>query len=97
VAGGKSNGAGAGRYDRVAHSKGRKVIATWEEAEAETLWRTIYEVTNNGDAIMFGRTRDEGAVVLTVLAGDERIRQYATGPEEIAELLQVVREAAQPD
>lgn len=85
------------RYARMAGSSPRKVIATWEEADPETLWRTISEVTDAGDAIMFGRTRDEGAVVLTLLSGDERIRQYATGADEIAELLRAVRESVEAD
>jgi hypothetical protein len=97
VAGGKPDSIGAHRYDRVARNSARKVVASWEDADQETLWRTIQEVTNQGDAVMFSKTRDEGAVVLTVLSGDDRIRQYATGAEEIAELLRIVREAAQAD
>jgi hypothetical protein len=81
----------------MAGNNPRKVVATWEEADAETLWRAIAAVTDAGDAIMFGRTRDEGAVVLTLLSGDERIRQYATGVEEIAELLRAVRESVEAD
>jgi len=97
VAGGKPDNGGANRYERVARSSARKIVATWEDADQETLWRCVQEVTNQGDAVMFSKTRDEGAVVLTVLSGDERIRQYATTAEEIAELLRAVREAAQAD
>lgn len=97
MAGGKSDNNGAGRYDRVARNSARKIVASWEDADQETIWRAIQEVTNNGDALMFSKTRDEGAVVLTVLSGDDRIRQYATGADEIAELLRIVREAAQAE
>jgi hypothetical protein len=97
VANRPSVGPGAGRYDRVASSASHKAVATWEEADPDTVWRTICEVTEAGDALTFSRTRDGGAVTLTVLSGDQRVRQYATGAEEIAELLQLVREAAQPD
>lgn len=92
---GKSNDPRASRYSRVGAPKPEAAKASWEDADADTLWRTIQEVTSQGDAIMFGLTRDGGAVVLTVLSGDERVKQYATGEEEIAALLQLVREAAQ--
>jgi len=90
-------GTGASRYERVASSASHKAVATWEDADSETLWRAVCEVTEAGDALTFSRTRDGGAVTLTVLSGTERVRQYATGAEEIAELLQLVRESAQPD
>lgn len=88
---------GASRYARLGDAPRAQVKATWEDADADQLWRAIYEVTNTGDALMFSLTRDGGAVVLTVLAGDERVRQYATGEEEIAKLLTLVREAATPE
>lgn len=92
-----SSNPGASRYARVAQKKPGAQEASWEDAEQETVWRVVLEVTTKGDAVMFGRTRDGGAVVLTVLSGDDRVRQYATGAEEIAELLRLVREAAQAD
>lgn len=92
---GKQDDHRASRYSRVGASKVKANAATWEDAEQETLWRAIQEVTNQGGALMFGLTRDGGACVLTVMDGDERIKQYATGPDEVAELLREVREAAQ--
>lgn len=97
MVGGKSASVGAGRYDRVTRRAARAASATWEEADADTLWRTICEVTAAGDALTLSITRDGGAVVLTVLSGDERVRQYAHGAEEIAELLQLVRESVQSE
>lgn len=93
----QSIGPTGSRYARLGPDKPRKVVATWEDSDAQDLWRTICEVTAAGDALMFGRTRDEGAVVLTVLSGDERVRQYATGSEEISELLRLVRESVEAD
>lgn len=97
MAGGKSGPGGAGRYDRVARRPARAASATWEDAEADTLWRTVCEVTAAGDALTLSVTRDGGAVVLTVLSGDERVREYAHNADEIAELLQLVRESVQSD
>lgn len=97
MAGGKSGAGGAGRYDRIARRPARAASATWEDADADTLWRAVCEVTAAGDALTLSITRDGGAVVLTVLSGDERIRQYAHDAAEIAELLQLVRESVQSD
>lgn len=94
---GKSNDPRANRYSRVGSRKSQAPKATWEDAEADTLWRAIDEVTRRGDALMFSLTRDGGAVVLTVMSGDDRIKSYATGPEEIAALLADVRAAAEED
>lgn len=97
MAGKQPSGPTSSRYARLASASPRKDAATWEEADADELWRTIYEVTGAGDALMFGRTRDGGAVTLVVLSGDERVRQYATGAEEISELLKRVRAAVEAD
>lgn len=85
------------RYARLGTRSAPVARASWEDAEAETLWRTIQAVTDAGDAIMFGRTRDGGAVVLTLLSGDVREKAYATGPEEVASLLAEVLSAAEAD
>lgn len=97
MGGGKSASTGAGRYDRVARRPARSASATWEDANPDTLWRAVCEVTAAGDALTLSVTRDGGAVVLTVLSGDERVRQYAHGEDEIAELLALVRESVQSE
>jgi len=97
VAGKQPTGPTGSRYARLANDSPRKEAASWEDADAQDLWRTISEVTSAGDALMFGRTRDGGALVLTVLSGDERVRNYATGAEEVAALLARVREAVEAD
>jgi hypothetical protein len=58
------------------------------------MWRTVAAVTDGGDAIMFSRTRDGGALCLTIMAGEERIKQYAGDGEEIQKLLSLVLESA---
>jgi len=85
------------RYARLANDSPRKDAASWEDADAQELWRTVCEATSAGDALMFGRTRDGGALVLTVLSGDERVRNYATGAEEVSALLARIREAVEAD
>jgi len=66
-------------------------LASWEDADQEELWRTITEIVNAGDAVTLGRTRDGGALSLVILSGDERIRRYARGADELAALLKEIR------
>jgi len=97
MAGRSLSGPRGSRYANLGTRNQSAPKASWEEANAEDLWRTIYQVTNSGDALMFGLTRDGGAVVLTVLSGDDRTKAYATGEEEIANLLADVRAAVELD
>lgn len=83
-----------GRYRNLNDHKSRSAAASWEDAEAEELWRLISEVTAHGDALMFGVTRDGGACVLTVMSGDDRYKVYATGADEVAELIRHIRTLA---
>lgn len=91
----KPRGARTSRYSTLSGNKASSPKASWEDASAEDLWRTIYMVVNLGDAIMFSRTRDGGAVVLTLLSGDDRDRAYASSEEEIAEALRAIREVVE--
>jgi hypothetical protein len=53
----------------------------------------ISAVTDCGDAIVFARTRDGGALAITVLAGEERKRLYGDSVGEITDQLNLVRRA----
>jgi len=91
----KSERSNGGRYGRVGVAKSVAPKATWEDADPDELWRTVLAVVAAGDAIMFGRTQDGGAVVVTVLSGTERIKEYATGVEETKSLLADIRASAE--
>jgi len=82
-----------GKYSRISGAKPRADKATWEDADPDTLWKAITEVTNAGDYIGFGKTRDGGAVVVTVKSEDDSIKEYATGEAEIASLLKLIRDS----
>ncbi len=88
---GKSGGHSASRYHLVGGSEQSHAQATWEDAEPDDLWRTVTAIVNAGDAVTLGRTRDGGALSLTILSGDERIRRYARGDVEVKELLAEIR------
>lgn len=84
---GKPQRNNSARYAALRGSKPIGDKASWEEADADLLWRVVTAVTEAGDAITLGKTRDGGAVSLTVLSGEERIRLYAHGEDEVAEML----------
>lgn len=84
-----------GKYGRVGSAKPSSSVATWEDAEPDDLWKTIIAVTNAGDALTLAKTRDGGAVALTVLDGDDRLKYYATGEAEIKTLLAEIRASAE--
>jgi len=88
---GKPDRTSASRYARISSDKPLSDQASWEDADQEDLWRTICAVTDAGDALTLGRTRDGGAVSLVILSGDERIRKYARGADELHELLAEIR------
>jgi hypothetical protein len=66
-------------------------LASWEDADSDELWKTITAIVNAGDAVTLGRTRDGGALSLVILSGDDRIRRYARGADEIHSLLVDIR------
>ena len=90
---GKSASGAATRYGSVGANSSRAELASWEDADAEELWRTVTAIVNAGDAVTLGRTRDGGALSLVILSGDDRIRRYARGEDETRELLQEIRVA----
>src|SRR5690348_252043 len=89
---GQSKGNPGSRYQRLSDSAARAELASWEDADADELWRTITAIVNAGDAVTLGRTRDGGALSLVILSGDDRVRRYARGTEEVEQLLREIRE-----
>jgi len=55
----------------------------WENVDEAAILVCITNVTNEGAALLFGKTRDGGSLVLTLCAGELRKRFYATTPDEM--------------
>lgn len=60
-------------------------------SDPKLLHLVIAAVVDNGDALVFGRTRDGGAVVLTILSGDEKHKFYSTNNGELNDNLNLIR------
>lgn len=56
-------------------------------ADVATLGGVIDAIVGAGCAVTFGRTRDGGAVSVTVLDDDDRWRQYCASAEDLSDAL----------
>lgn len=92
---GKSGLGGNGRYSHLSVAKSVVDQASWEDVEAEEIWRTIMLVTNAGDALTFSKTRDGGAVGIVILSDGPPQKLYAHNAEEMRTLLANIRAGAE--
>jgi hypothetical protein len=65
-----------------------RTVVTWDEVDNQLLRDTICAVTGAGAAIMLGRTSDGGALSISVLDGDQRIKEWPSTIEEAEKTLQ---------
>lgn len=57
----------------------------------------IDSIIRTGDAVILGRTRDGGAVCLTILSGEEREKLYASDEAELVALVDAIAGAYELD
>lgn len=60
-----------------------RATISWSAGPTESMRDFIARITDNGAAVLFSRTTDGGALVLQVLAGQERSKEYITEPGDI--------------
>jgi len=83
---------GSGKWSKYRpETTGRTV--EWAKVDEAAILVAIGNVTSEGAALLFGVTRDRGALVLTVCDGDERLKLYAATPEEMAVHLREIADA----
>jgi hypothetical protein len=56
-------------------------------ADAVLILQAIDAVTRSGGAVMFGLTSDGGAFSFLILDGDDKVREYPHGVDELTQLL----------
>jgi hypothetical protein len=76
----------AAKYERLGKDAPQTTI-TWSEVDGPTIKRSIESIVGVGDALTFGRTRDGGALVVTVLSGEKRVKLYGATAIEMNDLL----------
>lgn len=64
-----------------------KATLSWSAAGRDSLHGTIAAITDSGNALMFSRTVDGSALVLSVFSGDTKSKEYITEPGDIVALL----------
>jgi len=83
------------RYERRGVSqesvRGVKALA---ETPPVMCHQCVVAILTAGDAVLFGTTRDGGAIAVQVMAGTEVAKFYASSQDEVQELLQELAIAA---
>lgn len=80
---GRKATSGSGRWTQY-NRPGTTAAPSWAEVDDLAVSQLIAEVTQDGDAVIFGVTRDGGALALTICSGDERGKYYAKSGAEMA-------------
>lgn len=75
-------GAKNGRYGHLS-TKATEVKTWWNDADESAIGDCVKKVLDAGDAILFGRTRDGGAVRIILMSGDEKASEYVTSAEQL--------------
>lgn len=88
----KKGTSGSGKWTKYQQTKST-TKADWAKVDEAAILLAITAVTKEGGALLFGVTRDGGVLSLTVCDGDERLKLYATTPEEMAVHLREIADA----
>lgn len=60
---------------------------SWSAAGKDSIHSAVAAITGSGNAVMFSRTIDGSALVLSVYSGSEKVKEYVTEPGDIPALL----------
>lgn len=60
---------------------------SWSDISNQELRDAVCAITDQGAAILLGTTTDRGALSITVLDGDQRIREWPHTAEETSKVL----------
>ncbi len=69
---------------------------SYGQIEGATLRECVTRVTERGDAILFGRTSDGGALSIQILTGGKAEKFYVSDASELMELITGIIEALSP-
>lgn len=84
---GSRNNGDTGRYASLAPSTDGGAVS-YGGVGGDVLRDAVQSVTSNGDAILFGRTSDGGALTVQVLSGGKSVKWYPGDISELYELLE---------
>jgi len=72
----------------VTRETSAQAITALTRTKSELVKQAIHATLNLGAAIMFSVTRDGGALVITILDGDNRKKVYPTNVAEVTQALE---------
>lgn len=79
------------RFGKPIESASNSWRVSFSESEPRLLHLVVAVVIDNGDAMVFGRTRDGGATVITILSGEQKHKFYSTTKSELDDNLNLIR------
>lgn len=74
------NGA-SGMGQRGKYTRSRRAFG-WTSIERNIIGQFIVDVCDTGNGLVLGRTADQGALSITILQGEERIREWPASEED---------------
>ena len=79
--------------DKPTNSEYKPAIDGFGSVDGTTLRDAIVAAISDGAAVQFSCTRDFGAVVVTLLNGNDKLKVYPTNAQEIAQCLEDLRDS----
>lgn len=73
--------------EKSVNSSHRPALDALTAVEPSLLGKAIYAAIADGGALMFAATRDFGAINLTLMSGEQRVKVYPTNVQELNEAL----------
>lgn len=92
-----AKGNGAGSVYAILNGARSDRNLSYGQVDGDLLRECVERVTNRGDAVLFGRTSDGGALSVQILTGGKAEKFYVTDASELLELLQGLIAAVTPD
>jgi hypothetical protein len=80
----------ASRFGGPASGDRIRINVGWVDANPLELLDAVRGCVDSGDAILFGRTSDGGALVITILSGDERRKFYPDDADSVGAALRLI-------
>ena len=68
--------------------KKTSTTACWDELPGDLIARLVVAVSKAGGAVLFGHTRDGGALALTFFHGNEKATEYHSITETVSDWLE---------
>lgn len=95
TAGGKSGNGRSSVYAALNGARSDRSLS-YSQVSGDLLRECVERITNRGDAVLFGRTTDGGALSIHVLTDGKAEKFYVSDASELMELLTGLIEALTP-